>query len=290
VIESRVRIVTARRLLEEAAAMAGEAHSDATAWDAKILLADAVGRRNPLAVGPSDEVPAVSAERFREAWRRRVGGEPVQHILGEWDFYGRPFRVDPRALIPRPETEILVAAALAEAASAGRLLDAGTGSGILAITLLAERPSARAVALDCSVEALALARANARRLGVASRLTLAASDWLSAFAGARFDLAVSNPPYLAGKDSGLLAPTVRDHEPPAALYGGEDGLDAIRLLLDELPRFLAPGAPLLCEIGYGQGAAVESDLGRRRPWRLEKILPDHAGIPRVVVARLRAPV
>jgi release factor glutamine methyltransferase len=225
-------------------------------------------------------------ERFREAWRRRVGGQPVQHILGEWDFFGRTFGVDDRALIPRPETEILAAAALAEPASAGRLLDAGTGGGILAITLLGERPTARAVAVDSSIASLALARANARRHGVSSRLRLAASDWVSALGAASFDLAVSNPPYLAEEDSDRLSPTVRDHEPSAALFAGPDGLGGVRALLGALPRVLTRGAPFLWEIGYGQAAAVEAAVRRRPEWRFERTVADHAGIPRVAIARL----
>lgn len=285
-IERRDRSATARGLLDEAAALARDAGSDATAWDAKILLADALGRKNPLAIDPIGEIPSDATQRFREAWRRRIAGQPVQHILGEWDFFGRTFAVDDRALIPRPETEILAAAVLAEPGSAGHLFDAGTGSGVLAITLLAERPSARAVAVDFSIAALALARANARRHDVSPRLHLAASDWSSALAGASFDLAVSNPPYVPEVDAERLSPTVRDHEPSTALYGGDDGLWAVHVLLDELPRVLAPGAPFLWEIGFGQAAAVEADVRRRPEWRFERIVADHAGIPRVVAARL----
>ena len=279
---------TARTLLDEAVALARDAGSDATLWDAKVLLAHALGRKNPLSIDPEAEVTLELAERFREAWRPRVAGEPVQHILGEWDFFGRPFRVDARALIPRPETEVLAGAALEEPASHGRILDAGTGSGILAVTLLAERPSARAVALDASVGALALARSNSLRHGVTSRLALVASDWLEALAGARFDLAVSNPPYLAESDEHRLSPTVRDHEPPRALYSGGDGLKAIGSLLDQLPRSLASGAAFLFEIGFGQALRVESEIRRRTGWRFERILPDLAGIPRVAVARRRS--
>ena len=276
--------MTARELLEEAARLAADAASDASGWDARILLAGSMGRRNPLSVDPGAEVPAGGESRFRDAWALRIRGVPVQHILGEWDFFGRPFRVDRRALVPRPETETLVAAALARQPDARRILDAGTGGGILAISLLLELAGARAVGLDVSPEALALAGQNAARHGVRDRLALVASDWLSAVGRARFDLAVANPPYLAESDAVSLSPTVRDHEPARALYAGSDGMIAIRSLLDSLPRVLEPGAPLLCEIGFGQAPAVEAEIRRRDDWKFEGILPDSAAIPRVAVA------
>lgn len=281
-------LITARQLLEEAAELARHSNSDATPWDARILLADSLGSRNPLAVDPAAEVAAETAERFREAWKSRVRGVPVQYILGEWDFYGRAFRVDSRALVPRPETETLVAVALEEAPAARRILDAGTGSGILAITLLVERPRARAVAVDASLDALALARENAVRHGVTERLRLVGSDWLSAIGDSRFDLAVSNPPYLAVSEAASLSRSVREHEPSIALFAGPEGVSSIRSLLDALPRLLAPGAAFLCEIGYGHGRSVEEEIRRRQAWSFERIVPDQAGVPRVAVARRRA--
>ena len=193
--------------------------------------------------------------------------------------------MDRRALVPRPETETVLEAALREAPDARSVLDAGTGSGILAITYLLERPSARAVAIDSSLDALALARSNAGRHGISGRIGFAAADWLSALKGARFDLALSNPPYLALSEAPTLARTVREHDPGAALFAGEEGLSAIRRLLAELPPFLEPGAPLLFEIGYGQADAVRSELLSRRAWRFLRIEPDINGIPRVAVAR-----
>jgi release factor glutamine methyltransferase len=216
----------------------------------------------------------------------------VQHLLGEWDFYGRTFTVDGRALVPRPETEILVSTALAEARQPRWILDAGTGSGILAVTLLKERETARAVALDSSLEALALARENAMRHGLGGRLSLIGSDWLSALSAlpalspGGFDLAVSNPPYLALSDRAGLSPTVRDYDPPRALFAGSDSLEAIRHLLDALPAHLSPGAPFLFEIGFGQGSAVEREIRSRPAWTFVRIQPDLAGIPRVAIARM----
>ncbi|HYV42182.1 MAG TPA: HemK/PrmC family methyltransferase, partial [Thermoanaerobaculia bacterium] len=189
--------MTARELLEAAERLAREDAAEATPWDARVLLAHAMGGASPLSLDPRREVEPDARARFHALWERRLTGAPVQHLLGEWDFYGRPFTVDRRALVPRPETEVLLEAALRDAPEARRVLDLGTGSGILAITYLAERPASRALALDVSLEALALARANAGRHGVLSRLGLAASDWLSAFGTPRFDLALTNPPYLA---------------------------------------------------------------------------------------------
>lgn len=276
--------MTVRERLLEAESLARRTGSDATGWDARLLLAHAVGHEKPLALEPTGAVPADAAARFDVLWDERLSGVPVQHLVGEWDFFGRPFRCDSRALVPRPETELVIETALAAAPRAARVIDVGTGSGILAVTWLIERPASRAVALDVSAEALALARANALRHGVAGRLDLVASDWTSALSeGARFDLALSNPPYLALAEAAGLSTTVRDHEPARALFAGEDGLDAVRRLLDGLPPLLARDAPFVFEIGAGQSPAVEREVARRCRWRLDRIVPDLAGIPRAVV-------
>lgn len=277
--------MTAKELLEAAERLARENAAEATPWDARVLLAHAMGGTSPLSFDPRREVEPDARARFDALWERRLTGAPVQHLLGEWDFYGRPFTVDRRALVPRPETEVLLEAALRDAPEARRVLDLGTGSGILAITYLAERPASRALALDVSLEALALARANAGRHGVLSRLGLAASDWLSAFGTPRFDLALTNPPYLAFSERTTLPRTVREHDPPRALFAGEDALTAIRLLLNELPRLLEPGALFFFEIGYGQSEEVEREVRGRYRWRFVRIDPDLNGIPRVAVAR-----
>ena len=244
-----------------------------------------MGGRNPLSLDARQELDAASAAKFESLWARRLAGTPVQHLLGEWDFYGRSFFVDRRALVPRPETEALVTAALREAPRARRLLDAGTGSGVIAITWVLEHGDSRAVALDASVAALGLARANAGRHGVLARLSLVASDWLRALGPTRFDLALSNPPYLALSEAATLPRTVRDHDPARALFAGEDSLAAIRHLLSELPQRLEPGAFFLFEIGYGQADAVRREISSRPPWRFVRIEEDFNGIPRVAVAR-----
>jgi release factor glutamine methyltransferase len=277
--------MTAGEILRQAAVLARDRGSEATPWDARILLAHALGHANPLALPPAAPMPDRVLARFEELWRQRLTGVPVQHLVGEWDFFGRAFRVDARGLVPRPETEVLVLQAIGAAPGARRILDLGTGSGILAVTLLKELPAARAVALDASLDALALARENALALGVQSRLWLTASDWMTALGHAQFDLVVSNPPYLARAEQEFLSRTVADHDPDLALYGGDDGLESIRRLLDAVPRALAPGGPFLFEIGYGQARDVEREVHARPSWRFEGMAADLSGIPRVI--RLR---
>jgi release factor glutamine methyltransferase len=277
--------MTTGELLRLAAERAAAAGSDATAWDARLLLAHALGGLSPLALDPRQDHDEALSNRFFGLWGRRVAGEPVQHLIGEWDFYGRTFRVDRRALVPRPETEVLVEQALRAAPDARRVLDAGTGSGIIAITFLLERPEARAVALDISFDALALARENAAQHAVLDRLDLVASDWLSAVGTVQFDLVLSNPPYLAVGEAPHLPPTVRDHDPRRALFAGDDGMAAIRQLLATVPAVLAEGGLLVFEIGFGQGESVRSEILTRPQWRFLGIESDLEGIPRICLVR-----
>jgi release factor glutamine methyltransferase len=279
--------MTLKELLDRAALEARELQSDATLWDARLLLAHVLEGRNPLGLDLKASLEPARQERFEDIWKQRLSGVPVQHLIGEWDFFGRTFRVDGRALVPRPETEILLAEALREAPEARRILDAGTGSGIIAISYLLERPEARAVALDISLDALALARENAARHAVLGRLQLVASDWLTALRPAAFDAILSNPPYLALGEAPHLPKTVREHDPRRALFSGDDGLTAIRHLLETASGFLAPGGVLVFEIGFGQAAAVEQELRRRVTWSFLRIEPDLEGIPRIALARRR---
>jgi release factor glutamine methyltransferase len=277
--------MTIKDLLDEAASQARTLGADATTWDARLLAAHLLGGHNPLGLDLRAEAAPGLQERFAMLWNRRLSGVPVQHLIGEWDFYGRTFRVDARALVPRPETEILLAEALRAAPGARRILDAGTGSGIIAVTFLLERPDARGVALDISLDALALARENAARHGVLERIDLLASDWLSALSPVAFDALLSNPPYLSLGEAPHLPPTVRDHDPRRALFAGQDGLEAIRHLLDTAPDFVVPGGAIVFEIGFGQAAAVEAEVRRRPTWEFSRIVPDLEGIPRVALAR-----
>jgi release factor glutamine methyltransferase len=258
-------------------------------YEAEELLAFAAGRpRAWFHARRREEADAEDAARFLALAARRASGEPLQYLLGEWEFLGRTFRVDPRALIPRGETEAIVEMARAAAPSARTILDAGTGSGILAVSIALERPGARVVAVDRSEAALALARTNARLHGVSGRVSFVASDWLSGLAlRPLFDLAVANPPYVPLADSPYVDKTVSDHEPHLAIFGGEDGLDALRILLAELPARLLPGAPFLFEIGYGQAREVSGLVEACPAFTLENVRLDVSGIPRTVVARHR---
>lgn len=222
--------------------------------DAARLLAHALGLApgTPLPPGHT-ALPGGVAARFAEAVARREGRVPVSQITGRRAFWRHEFRVTPDVLDPRPETETLVEAALS--AQFSRVLDLGTGSGCILLSLLADRDAATGIGVDTSVPALAVARANARALGLEARAGFARSDWFSAVTG-RFDLIVSNPPYVTAAEHAALAPEPRLHEPRVALTPGGDGLDAYRAILAEAAGYLAPGGRLVLEIGPAQAAAV----------------------------------
>lgn len=275
------------RLLEEGRAHLPEARF--APFEAEELLAFAAARpRSFFHARRREEADEGDAARFRALVARRASGEPLQYLLGEWEFLGRTFRVDPRALIPRGETEAIVEMARGAAPFARSILDAGTGSGILAVSLALERPAARVVAVDRSEAALALARENAALHGVSGRVAFVASDWLSGLSPRPlFDLAVANPPYVPRVDAPHVEKTVSDHEPHLALFGGNDGLDAVRVLLAELPARLRPGAPFLFEIGYGQAREASGLVETSPAFVLEDVRLDAASIPRTVLARRR---
>jgi release factor glutamine methyltransferase len=270
--------------LTAAGILATEAQQDARvlaravlAWDAARWLADA------HYLAPPPEFEAV----FAAAIDRRARREPVAYILGEREFYGRPFLVSKAVLIPRPETELVVDRALAIVAAGRReaaltILDVGTGSGCLAITLALECPAARIVATDISAAALEAAAANAARHGVADRIELRRGSLVAGLQAA--DLIVTNPPYVADRERASLSPEVRDYEPAGALFGGEDGLGVIRELVPAAFHVLRPGGWLVMEIGAGQWNAVH-ELARRAGFEQASVHDDLAGIPRVVVAR-----
>src|SRR6185295_14989092 len=208
--------------------------------EAASLLAHVMRKDRTFLISHADErLDQRALEQFREILERRASGEPLQYITGYQDFYGRAFRVTPDVLIPRPETELLVEAALA-LMNGARFCDVGTGSGCIAVTLLCERSHARGVAVDVSPAALLVARENATGQGVEQRLELLVSDCFDALAqtAVPFDLIVSNPPYVAAAVVAGLQREVKDHEPMIALTPGEDGLSIIRRLLTEAPKFL----------------------------------------------------
>jgi release factor glutamine methyltransferase len=259
-------------------------HSGITAprLTAEVLLAHAIGCERVWLYAHSDE-------ELREVWwihygrylHERIKGKPTQYITGRQEFYGREFRVSPDVLIPRPETEHSVEAVLALEPRPETILDIGTGSGAIGVTLALET-GAHAVCTDISEAAVRIAAENAQRLGSKARFVVC--DLGSALPSNAFDLVVSNPPYVPEHDSESLPREVRDHEPRAALFGGPDGLDVYRRLIPDAARLLRPGGHLVMELGWLE--AVGGILGERAgTWGTVEIKPDLAGIPRVVVAK-----
>ena len=255
--------------------------------DAALLLGEVLNRdRSFMIAHPEHSVAADQLQKFREFIARRASGEPLQYITAHQEFFKLDFAVTPDVLIPRPETELIVEVALEilRPDQAARLLDIGTGSGCLAISILKELPKARAVATDISASALKVARRNAERHGVTDRLRLIESDLFSAMASDDvFDLLVSNPPYVPNNDLRNLQPEVQ-YEPAAALAGGADGLATIRRILRDAPRLLCAGGYLIFEIGFGQSESVGALVGAR-DWQMIEIRRDLQGIPRTVVVR-----
>jgi release factor glutamine methyltransferase len=248
--------------------------------DADLLLCHILGRSLPYLISHSDDpVDSRTADEASHLIDRRLAEEPLQYIRGYTEFYGRRFAVDPRALIPRPETEILVEAAIGRVTAGSRVLDVGTGTGCIAISIEREVPGVRVTGSDSSLGALALARHNAKEL--ASRATFLAADFLAPLCGP-FDLIVSNPPYIPEEVVEGLAPEVQHHEPRGALTPGPRGTEAFEVLLHEGARLLKPAGILILEIGFDQSHAVRR-LALEAGWAVVEVIPDLAGIPRVVV-------
>ena len=226
----------------------------------------------------------LQTQTYQALINERLKGKPIQYITGEQEFFGLPFRVTPDVLIPRPETEHLVEAAIArmENLPAPRIVDVGTGSGAIAVALAHSLPHARVVALDISGAALAIAQQNAQQNGVAARIRFMESDLLAAAAGERFDAVVSNPPYVALSERNSLAKEVRDFEPPLALFAGPTGLEIYERLIRQAADALECGGWLMLEIGYGQRNAIAQML---RGWSAVEFIPDLQNIPRVALAQ-----
>jgi len=245
----------------EAAAAELEGTSDSPALDAEILLAHVLGRpRGFLRAHADDAVAPADHERFRSLLARRLAGEPVAYLTGRRGFWSLDLEVDPGVLVPRPETELLVEAALDALANrpAPQVLDLGVGSGAIAIALAVEMPSARITAVDASAAALEVARRNAARAGV-ENIEFLQGDWYQALGGGRFDAIVANPPYLAADDPHLPALA---HEPAGALVAGPTGLEALEKIAAGAPERLRPGGIVILEHGSGQGAAVREMCAR----------------------------
>jgi release factor glutamine methyltransferase len=232
--------------------------------DAQLLLGHLLGQpRSWLIAHDGDTLPPAQADAYAALCARRAGGEPFAYLVGEREFHGLSLQVSPAVLVPRPDTEVLVDWALellGEATALGgrpapEVVDLGTGSGAIALAVKHRHPAARVSAVDLSEAALAVARGNAQRLGLA--VEFHAGSWWQPLAGRRFDLVLSNPPYIAGGDPHLAALA---HEPALALTPGGDGLDAIRHIVACAPAHLAPGGWLLLEHGYDQAEAVAALL------------------------------
>lgn len=258
---------------------------DSPVLDARLLLEAGAGvSRLEIVTDPRRPVTSAQAEAVNALTARREAREPVSHIIGRKHFWTIDLAVNADVLTPRPETEFVVEAGLRELLPADaphRILDLGAGSGAIILALLKDRPNATGIAVDISEAALEVVRVNAEQLGVADRLELRHSDWAKDL-DERFDLIVSNPPYIATADIEGLEPEVSRFEPRVALDGGPDGLVAYRIIAAALPRLLKPGGAFALEVGLGQAESVRTmakavGLTVGEPWR------DLQGIPRVVV-------
>ena len=264
---------------------------DSAELDARVLVGAALGLDlTGLIAAAARPVTTEESVRLEDFARRRLAGEPVARILGIKEFWGLPLQLSPATLVPRPDTETVVELALeiwrAERHSDRqlRIADIGTGSGAILLALLSEVPEAYGIGTDISLAALRIATGNAAHLGFAPRAAFVACDYAAALSGV-FDLIASNPPYIRSSEIAGLANEVREYDPPGALDGGADGLDAYRTLIPQAARLLAPGGTLIVEAGLGQSGDIEglmtaAGLTPERPPK-----PDLAGVPRAVAAR-----
>ncbi len=271
--------VSVREALESAVIAITAAQSDTPRLDAELLLAHALGvDRTALFLDPSRAVTGPAVQAFQGYVRRRTAGrEPIAYILGVKGFRRLELAVDPRVLIPRPETETLVEAAVAELPRGASVVDVGTGSGAVALALADERDDLRVTATDISEDALKVARGNAARLGLGGRVDFALADLLEG-AGDGPDAVVSNPPYVAEVDRAALAPEITGHEPARALFAGDDGLDVLRRLVAQIA---APTTYVALEVGDGQAGVVRGLFPAE--WSTST-RQDLARVQRVVVA------
>jgi release factor glutamine methyltransferase len=283
-------LITTAAALREAASRLRAAGVREAEWDAGLLLRHVLGwSRADLVARSGEALPAEAAQRLDALVARRAAREPLQHLTGTQAFWRHEFLVTPEVLIPRPETELLVERALLLLPAEASLLvvDVGTGSGCLPLSIAAERPRARVLGLDLSPAALDVARRNAARLRLEARVEWREGDLLAPVAElhGQIDVIVSNPPYVDPADP--LEPEVRDHEPPLALFAPDEPLSVYRRLWPQAATALRPGGHALVEVGAGQAAAVAAlahgaGLVEIETW------PDLQGIPRVVGARRRA--
>jgi release factor glutamine methyltransferase len=254
-MKQRLSVVTIARAIRDGAARL-DGVADNPRLEARLLLAHALGlTHNDLIRDPGRKIDTTTYETFVT---RRIAREPLALIVGRREFWSMTFKVSPATLIPRPDSETLIEAALAALTDRPlprRIIDLGTGTGCLLLALLREFPSAFGIGLDLAPQAAALAKANAVGLDLASRSAFLASNWTEAISG-RFDLIVSNPPYIRSSDIETLMPEVARHEPRRALDGGIDGYDAYRTILQHLDRLLEPSGIAILELGHGQANYV----------------------------------
>ena len=261
--------------------------ADLAALDAEVLARQVLGwDRARFLTERNGTASSVFLLKYEPLVARRERREPVSYILGTREFWGLPFEVGPDVLIPRPETEFVVEEALKVIARDSNpvIVDVGTGSGCIAIALVRELPGARAIATDLSKHALDVARRNAERHGVANRITFVETSFLDGV-DAGIDLVVSNPPYVPSVSERGLTPEVRDYEPAIALFGGEDGLEGLRSVLEGAAKKLSPGGWLVMEFGCGQDDCVADLVAGVDGLDLVTIRHDLQDIPRTVVCR-----
>ncbi|MDX1459389.1 MAG: peptide chain release factor N(5)-glutamine methyltransferase [Marinobacter sp.] len=274
-------LLTCEALIREAAA---RIDSDTQRLDAELLLSHVTGwSRTTFRAWPEREVPAADRERFQNLLNRRIEGEPIAHLLGEQDFWSLTLAVTPDTLIPRADTECLVEIALdLPVPSQARVMDLGTGTGAIALALASERPQWQVSACDAVPDAVALARRNAEKLALP--VTVQLSHWFDDLPPQRFDLIVSNPPYIAADDHHLAQGDVR-FEPASALVSGADGLDDLRLIVAQAPDWLNDGGWLVVEHGYDQAAPVQA-LFRQAGLVAVTSRKDYGGQDRVTLGQL----
>ncbi len=265
-----------------------KANIDSAEMDARILLGHASNySQSDLIIAAYDDVPTQVYDDFKRYLSRRIAHEPIAYILGQKEFWSLSFVVNEHVLIPRPETEALVTHALTlmGGVAAPKIIDVGTGSGAILISLLSEHTDAHGNGVDISEKALAVARQNAQSLGVSGRCSFLCSDYLSKVEG-QYDMLVANPPYITDSAMENLAHDVQGYEPSLALRGGRDGLDAYRQILSRGARVLRPNASVVFEIGYDQGEALQGLL-KTAGYGDIKLLTDLNGLARVVSAKIR---
>ena len=284
-------IEAARRAL---AARLNTAAIESAELDARILTGHALGLDLTGMISAAQrQLTPDESKRLEEFARRRLAGEPVARILGEKEFWGLPLQLSSATLVPRPDTETVVELALELVRADGdldrplRIADLGTGSGAILLALLSELPAAQGFGTDISAAALHTASANAARAGLSKRATFVACDYASGLSGP-FNLIVSNPPYIRTADIDGLAVDVREYDPPAALDGGADGLDAYRALIPQAAGLLAPGAALVVEAGEGQSAQIQALMTAAGLMPVIAPKADLAGIPRAVAGHKMA--